>query len=62
VYASVVCYNGVGDSPNSGVGNGAIVIISNVPDAPTNLQRSSIVSLDKTSISLVWSDGTNSGN
>jgi hypothetical protein len=37
VYASVVCYNGVGDSPNSGVGNGAIVIVSNVPDAPTNL-------------------------
>jgi hypothetical protein len=62
VYASVVAINGVGSSPNSNVGNGAIIIVSSVPSAPVDLQRSSIVALDKTKISIVWSDGPSNGN
>lgn len=48
VYASVVCFNAVGDSPDSDVGNGAMVIVSTVPDAPVGLARSTLISLDKT--------------
>jgi hypothetical protein len=62
VYASIVCYNGVGDSPNSDVGNGATVIVSQVPDAPLSLARSLIISLDKTSVSYVWEDAAFDGN
>lgn len=62
VFASVICYNAVGDSPNSNVGNGAIVIVSSVPDAPLSLARSSLISLDKTSISIVWKNGVDDGN
>jgi hypothetical protein len=62
VYASVVCYNGVGESPNSNVGNGATVVVSSVTDAPVDVARSTIISLDKTSISIVWADGAFDGN
>lgn len=62
VYASVICYNGVGDSPNSDVGNGATVVVSSVPDAPHTLARSLIISLDKTSISITWLEGAQDGN
>jgi len=62
VYASVICYNGVGDSPNSDVGNGATVIVSTVPDAPQLLARSLIISLDKTSVSITWEDAAFDGN
>ena len=62
VYASVVCYNAVGDSPDSDVGNGAMVIVSTVPDAPVGEARSSLISLDKTQISIVWEDGAFDGN
>lgn len=62
VYASIVCYNGVGDSPNSDVGNGATVIVSTVPDSPVNLSRSLIVSLEKTQTSYIWEDGLHDGN
>lgn len=48
VYASIECYNSIGNSPTSGVGNGAKVVISTVPNSPTNLARSLIVSLDMT--------------
>ena len=37
IYASVVAYNAVGDSHNSDVGNGAMVIVSTIPDAPVDL-------------------------
>jgi len=56
IYASVVAYNAVGDSPNSDVGNGALVIVSRVPDAPINLMRDVMVTLDKTKISFKWED------
>ena len=39
VYASVICMNGVGNSPQSSVGNGAIIEVSVVPDAPISLIR-----------------------
>jgi|LauGreDrversion4_2_1035121.scaffolds.fasta_scaffold903175_1 hypothetical protein len=39
VYASVICINGVGNSPQSSVGNGAVITVSVVPDAPQNLVR-----------------------
>jgi hypothetical protein len=39
VFVSVTCYNEIGESPNSDVGNGAIIVISTEPDAPLNLQR-----------------------
>jgi len=37
VYASVVAINGIGSSPSSPAGNGAVIAISTVPDAPINL-------------------------
>jgi hypothetical protein len=37
VFASVIAYNAVGMSQNSDVGNGALIIVSTVPDAPINL-------------------------
>jgi len=39
VYASVIAINDIGPSPQSAVGNGAIIAISTVPDAPKNLIR-----------------------
>lgn len=35
VYAKVLAYNSIGDSLLSGVGNGAILVLSYVPGAPT---------------------------
>jgi hypothetical protein len=62
IYASVVAYNNVGDSPNSDVGNGALIIVSTIPDAPTNLLRNALISLDMTMISFTWEDGAADGN
>lgn len=62
VYVSVLCYNEIGNSPDSDVGNGAIIRISTVPDAPLNLARSSSEDFDQTKLSLVWSDGLHDGN
>jgi hypothetical protein len=62
IYASVVAYNNVGDSPNSDVGNGALIVVSAVPDAPINLLRNPLISLDKTKISFEWEDGVADGN
>ena len=39
VYASVIAINDIGSSPQSAVGNGAIIAISTIPDAPKNLIR-----------------------
>lgn len=58
IYASVIAYNAVGDSPNSDVGNGALVIVSTVPGAPINLRRDALVTLDKTKISFEWEDAS----
>jgi len=46
VFASVVCYNLVGESPNSDVGNGAVIVVSTVPDAPINLARDTTKTLN----------------
>ena len=62
IYASVVAVNAVGDSPNSDVGNGAIVLVSTVPDPPRFVARSTTIALDKTRISIVWEDGAHDGN
>lgn len=39
VYAKVINYNSVGDSPESALGNGAIMFISVEPDPPINLAK-----------------------
>ena len=62
VFVSVVCYNEVGDSPNSAVGNGAIIQISTVPDAPVSVVRDLSEPLSMTKISIAWSDGAHNGN
>lgn len=46
VYASVICMNGVGNSPQSSVGNGAIIEVSVVPDAPISLVRNPTVTVN----------------
>jgi hypothetical protein len=34
IFAKVIAYNSIGDSPESAVGNGALLKLSLVPDAP----------------------------
>jgi hypothetical protein len=41
IYAKVVAYNSIGDSTESAVGNGAVVKLSLVPDAPVLTQDKS---------------------
>jgi len=62
VFVSVLCYNQIGESPNSVVGNGAVIQISTVPDSPVNLERDLSEPLNKTQISIKWADGANNGN
>ena len=62
IYASVVAYNAVGDSPVSDVGNGAIVLVSTVPDPPRFISRNPNKVLDMTRISIIWEDGISDGN
>lgn len=62
VYASIICYNSVGNSQHSDVGNGAIIMVSTIPSAPVNLVRNTIVTLSSTQISLTWTDGSSNGN
>jgi len=58
VYAKVVAYNLYGDSLESAVGNGAIILTN--PDAPVNLAET-IASRSATSITLSWELGTANG-
>jgi len=44
VYAKVVGYNSIGTSIESAVGNGAVVKLSTIPDAPTLTQDKSATS------------------
>ena len=62
IYASIIAFNAVGDSPVSDVGNGAIVAVSTVPDAPRYIARNPNKVLDKTRISIIWEDGAHNGN
>ena len=60
IYAKVLAYNAIGDSPLSTAGNGATVFQVIVPDAPVNLQR---VNAETTTsqIGISWEDGPNNG-
>jgi hypothetical protein len=58
VHAKVVAYNLYGDSLESAVGNGAIILTN--PDAPVNLAET-IASRSATSITFSWELGTANG-
>jgi hypothetical protein len=58
VHAKVVAYNLFGDSLESAVGNGAIILTN--PDAPVNLDET-IASRSATSITLSWELGIENG-
>ena len=58
VHAKVVAYNVYGDSDESPVGNGAIILTS--PDPPVNLAE--VVALRAAdSITVSWEDGISDG-
>lgn len=58
IYSKVVAYNLYGDSLESAVGNGAIILTN--PDAPVNLAET-IASRSATSITFSWEDGAANG-
>jgi hypothetical protein len=60
IYAKVVAYNIVGQSIASSVGNGAVMFISTVPDAPVNLARDEATTTT-TAIGITWSNGAYNG-
>lgn len=60
IYAKVIAYNIIGDSPESIPGNGAIVSIVVAPDAPINLLRDNSATTTS-KIGLTWSDGASDG-
>ena len=62
IFASIVCFNEVGDSQISNVGNGAIALLSTVPDPPINLVRNTEISFDQTIIAFKWDNGVSNGN
>jgi hypothetical protein len=57
--AKIVAYNSIGDSVESPVGNGALLKLSLVPDAP--ILNQNIASSTKTQIGVTWVDGVYSG-
>jgi hypothetical protein len=60
IYAKVVAFNTIGESPESSESNGATVFVVVEPDAPVNLQRDN--GATTTSIAaLKWSDGAYNG-
>lgn len=59
VYAKVVAFNAIGSSIESAVGNGAILKLSWVPDAPVLSQD--LASSTKTQIAVTWQDGAFNG-
>lgn len=59
VLAKVVAYNAIGDSPESAVGNGALVMMSFVPGPPV-LTKNVAVST-KTQIGVQWTNAANNG-
>lgn len=60
VYVQVFAQNAIGNGTMSVAGNGAIVSVIVVPNAPTSLVRDSITSTP-TAIGINWSDGTSNG-
>lgn len=60
IYAKVIAYNSIGESPESASGNGAIVSIVVSPDAPIELKRDNLATTTS-QIGLMWSDGASDG-
>ena len=58
IYAKVVATNSFGNSLESELGNGAIIMTK--PDAPINLAET-VASRTPTSITFTWDDGANNG-
>ena len=58
INAKVIAYNAYGDSIESSVGGGAVILL--VPDAPTNLSDAPLVTTDE-QIGLTWSEGASTG-
>lgn len=58
--AKVVNYNAVGDSLESSVGNGAVMFISVVPDAPITLTKVE-ESTSRLQITFSWQAGLSNG-
>jgi len=59
VYAKVLAYNSIGSSIESAVGNGAVVKLSSIPDAPILTQDKSAT--NRRQVALVWTDGAYNG-
>lgn len=59
VFAKVIAYNSIGDSSESPVGNGALIKLSTVPDAP--LLEHNLAQSTKTQIGVTWTDGIYNG-
>lgn len=59
VLAKVIAYNSIGDSLESAVGDGAILVLSLVPDAP--ILQKNVGSSTKTQIGVKWTDGVYNG-
>lgn len=60
VFAKVLARNVMGQSAYSTAGNGAILKLSVVPDAPVNLLRNDEFTLSG-QVSITWSDGLSNG-
>ena len=60
IFAKVIAINVMGESPQSTGGNGAVLKLSVVPDAPKNLARDN-ANTWAGQITLTWSDGTSDG-
>jgi hypothetical protein len=60
IYAKVIAYNVIGNSPDSTSGNGAVISIVVAPDAPISLARDSTTTTTS-QIGLTWSDGASDG-
>ena len=58
INAKVIAYNAYGDSLESSVGGGAVILL--VPDAPINLSDAPLVTTDE-QIGLIWSEGASTG-
>jgi len=58
VYVKVVAYNLYGDSAESIVGNGAVILT--IPDAPTNLIQV-YAHRSATTLGLTWTEGPHNG-
>ena len=61
VFAKIIATNSMGSSIESIVGNGAMISLRYIPDAPLNICRDPLLSTT-TQISILWDDGLYDGN